>query len=1000
MEFLLIIAVIALVSVTYSRVSDLQKRVEHIERYLAEKTGESAATPERIRDEVHAGTPERSVAGHMAATERPAHASPSDDESRKVEKRFPSTFDDQIRYMTEERSMGEHIHEDPRGSLREAPVTSNTQGRVAEEPTDQFDVFGPFLAWLKEDWLMKLGGFFLILGVGWFVSYAFAHDWVTPPGRIALGLVFGAAVLGFGAYRMRAVRTQGAILLFVGASIAVLTLYADQQFYHLFPSLVSLGVMFMASALLSVYAVRCSYVPLAYANVLLVTVAPALLGTTISAQAMGVYLFVMSAGAIAITVLTAWHQFAPIALFIVAFHMASYVTVPGESDAGLFLANLFGVVFLGTTVLALSRTRSTISDLFTVVGIGLYLVYWVTQAADPAWQSSMLTVWSLLFAGGAWLALRFGASSAHFFAFLGVGASMLGIATAIELEGPALTIAYIVETAILFFGGSVITRKVEYVPLLALPMLVPFLLAQESLAALEWRTGIWHDHAVVVAFMLCSVAGGAAYLARLMRSERDARRYGLLRFMSTIFGVVSGYLGASLHWRIVQGLTGGYEDIAIWLWAMLFVAVACVLVLVRVGTGTGLAFLYTGLGWALVTPGMDPGTSAHTMALALASTAILILGFALVRRASLLPLLVLPLLIPILLSFSSMVAPEWRTGAVHAPAGVLLMLLCAFTCIAAYFAWKREQVPETERPMLDVVRDGALVCLGAYSVVFLWLEVHGLLHMAAQERSGTILWSLLVAVLISAATYARIRPPLILALTFGGLGVLAVSPGISVDSVTVGIAHTIISVTALYAVLTLWSQQLTMVRTLAFLMVPPVFLSLPSFFEWPVRAWYADAWLLGLIGIGFGIIGGYANVCRKRSDEASWFTLAHLSYVGWWMSGIYAARFVWLFMHALVLDQDVATMLTLFMYTMLASVWYVLARLRHSMWRKVASLALLGFVCLRLLVVDVWQMEIVGRFVTFSVIGSVLILVAWLERNARSASSSADPHIDTAPHNK
>jgi len=38
----------------------------------------------------------------------------------------------------------------------------------------------------------------LLLALGWFVSYAFANNWIGPLGRITLGILFGLAVVGMG----------------------------------------------------------------------------------------------------------------------------------------------------------------------------------------------------------------------------------------------------------------------------------------------------------------------------------------------------------------------------------------------------------------------------------------------------------------------------------------------------------------------------------------------------------------------------------------------------------------------------------------------------------------------------------------------------------------------------------------------------------------------------------------------------------------------------------
>ena len=41
-----------------------------------------------------------------------------------------------------------------------------------------------FFSWLAKDWPMKVGAFLVISAIGWFVSYAFRNDWISPEGRV------------------------------------------------------------------------------------------------------------------------------------------------------------------------------------------------------------------------------------------------------------------------------------------------------------------------------------------------------------------------------------------------------------------------------------------------------------------------------------------------------------------------------------------------------------------------------------------------------------------------------------------------------------------------------------------------------------------------------------------------------------------------------------------------------------------------------------------------
>jgi hypothetical protein len=91
----------------------------------------------------------------------------------------------------------------------------------------------------------------------------------------------------------------------------------------------------------------------------------------------------------------------------------------------------------------------------------------------------------------------------------------------------------------------------------------------------------------------------------------------------------------------------------------------------------------------------------------------------------------------------------------------------------------------------------------------------------------------------------------------------------------------------------------------------------------------------------------------------------------------YGLGLLWLISHA-VLPDDVATMLSLFVYTVLGLGLYIKGVSADSKNVKIFGGSLIGLVVLRLLVVDVWHMALTGRIITFFVIGILLISTAFI----------------------
>ena len=97
------------------------------------------------------------------------------------------------------------------------------------------------------NWLNRVGALALILGISFFLKYAFDNNWISQAERVAIGVAVGAGLL------LLAYRTLGrGYLIFaqglVGAGLAILyiSVYASYNFYHLVPlygAFVALGIV-------------------------------------------------------------------------------------------------------------------------------------------------------------------------------------------------------------------------------------------------------------------------------------------------------------------------------------------------------------------------------------------------------------------------------------------------------------------------------------------------------------------------------------------------------------------------------------------------------------------------------------------------------------------------------------------------------------------------------------------------------------------------------------
>jgi uncharacterized membrane protein len=86
-------------------------------------------------------------------------------------------------------------------------------------------------------WLNRIGIVAMLIGVSYFVKYAFDNNWIGPGGRIAIGLLVGIGlVLWSERFRNRGYAAFSYSLKAVGIGTVYLSLWGAFQIYHLIPA--------------------------------------------------------------------------------------------------------------------------------------------------------------------------------------------------------------------------------------------------------------------------------------------------------------------------------------------------------------------------------------------------------------------------------------------------------------------------------------------------------------------------------------------------------------------------------------------------------------------------------------------------------------------------------------------------------------------------------------------------------------------------------------------
>lgn len=413
-----------------------------------------------------------------------------------------------------------------------------------------------FFAWCKEDWLLKIGAGLIIIAFGWFVTYAFMNNWIGLFGRIMCGLFAGAAFLAIGGWRIRTHGHQGGVFLVVGSTTVLLTVFAARQ-YDIFEPTSALVMMFLSTAVVAVMSVKHKRLPLSHASLILASIAPFLTNPP-EASAIGLftYLMVVTIGGIGIVIATGERSLLVTSLGITTIYSLPYLLGGTGADGPVLLVFAFAfaaLYFLMQIAALLRQPALRTADVIMAPAVGLFVVVWILAEVPEVWQSLFLAAWTLIFAVGSFVIARRLELPVLMYLYAGVGLALLATATAAELTGYALTIAYTFEVATVVLGAWWLWGNMKVVRVVVWLFAVPIGLALPALDPYLWRSGLPLDGLMV----LCGLSGvlvltGFYFLLISQRTgEEDAGTVG------GVLSIIGSLFVYALLWRVLHVFFAG-----------------------------------------------------------------------------------------------------------------------------------------------------------------------------------------------------------------------------------------------------------------------------------------------------------------------------------------------------------------------------------------------------------------------------------------------------------
>ena len=313
-------------------------------------------------------------------------------------------------------------------------------------------------------WLNRIGITALILAVTYFLKYAFDNNWIGPSGRVAIGILLGAAMLPWSHWLLQrgySYFSEGIASL--GAAVLYLSIWAGCQYYKLFSLDVGFAAMIVITAGMAAVALGRNSQRIALLSLFGGFLTPVLVSEGKDAQVvLFTYLLILGAGLLAIEMHRDWRTLTPISFLLSQLYFWGWYLEfyrPAKLERTILFATLFFLLYAALPVLRAVR-YSQLHELDIVVVLAnsfaylgaLYVMLW----PQDRWPLTLLVL--ALSAAHLFVARlvpppKAGESPLVRLLFAGLALIFATLAIPIRLEGKWITLAFAVEGAILVWTG-------------------------------------------------------------------------------------------------------------------------------------------------------------------------------------------------------------------------------------------------------------------------------------------------------------------------------------------------------------------------------------------------------------------------------------------------------------------------------------------------------------------------------------------------------------------
>lgn len=300
----------------------------------------------------------------------------------------------------------------------------------------------------------------VILGVSFFLRYAFVNNLIGVTGRVVIGIIAGVTFISIGQYVREKYRAYSNILMGCGIGLLYLTTFASFAYYHLISSPVAYGLLIGISALSVVLSVVDNAIVIAMIGVVGGFLTPIFM--TLSNAALSqvlTYVLILDIGVMVVAYVYKWRKLTATAFvgtWLLVFMCFTNLYVKTDRLGMALFLFLYFVVFLLSSIFhhIVRKEMSDSADLAVIVVNALgYTAVTYSLLYDPFknFMGFFMILMALLYFAVALLSFKTNKENKLLNMFLpAMSALFLTLAIPAQLDGPWIALAWFVEAIVMY----------------------------------------------------------------------------------------------------------------------------------------------------------------------------------------------------------------------------------------------------------------------------------------------------------------------------------------------------------------------------------------------------------------------------------------------------------------------------------------------------------------------------------------------------------------------